>query len=234
MPSDLNDGVMATVEAKARDTRRARGLGGVYQRGATWWIRYHHRGEEIREDEWQHRPEQGRRLAQASPAGAWPESAGESVRRDQGLVVDLLDALRISYQNNGRRSLDTLDYRLAALREAFGRDRAVDVTAPRIEAYKARRLAEKKKPATVNRELAALRRAFRLAVEQERIDRAPRITMLEEHNAREGFLEPGAFEAVVGHLPAYLQDASRFAYLWAGDVERCRRSRGRTWIAAPA
>jgi integrase len=35
---------------------------------------------------------------------------------------------------------------------------------------------------------------------------------LAENNARQGFLEPGAFEAVVGKLPAYLRDAARFAY----------------------
>lgn len=82
----------------------------------------------------------------------------------------------------------------------------------RIEAYKAARLEEGKKPATVNRELAALRRAFRLAVEQGRITHAPRIRLLAEHNVREGFLEPAEFESVVTAPPEYLQDASRFAY----------------------
>jgi integrase len=32
------------------------------------------------------------------------------------------------------------------------------------------------------------------------------------HNARQGFAEPGDFEAIVGHLPDYLQDFARFAY----------------------
>src|SRR5262245_46651012 len=38
--------------------------------------------------------------------------------------------------------------------------------------------------------------------------------MLDESgNVREGFLEPAEFEAVRAHLPDYLQDVARFAYL---------------------
>jgi len=55
----------------------------------------------------------------------------------------------------------------------------------RVEAYKAHRLGEKKAGATVNRELAALRRAFRLGVKQKRISRAPEIEMLAEAPPRE-------------------------------------------------
>lgn len=139
------------------------------------------------------------------------------------LIADLFDGLTIAYRNNGLRSLATLEYRLLPLRAAFGRDRASDVTAAWIEDYKAERVAENRRPATVNRELAALRRAFRLAIEQERISHAPRIKLLEEHNTREGFLDPEAFENVVAGLPLYLQDVARFAYLsgWRrGEVQR--------------
>src|SRR5207247_3933149 len=68
---------------------------------------------------------------------------------------------------------------------AFGLDRALDVHEARVEAYKAHRLGEKKAGATVNRELAALRRAFRLGVKQKRISRAPEIEMLAEAPPRE-------------------------------------------------
>jgi integrase len=129
-----------------------------------------------------------------------------------------------------RQQLDTLTYRLAPRRAAFAGERALDVLEDRIERYKAARLGEKMAPATVNRELAALRRAFRLGVRQRRLSER----QLEERNARQGFLEPADFEAVVSHLPAYLQDFARFAYLsgwrkgevrtleWA-DVDRAER-----------
>jgi integrase len=109
------------------------------------------------------------------------------------------------------------------LRAAFGLDQALAITPARVETYKATRLAEGHKPATVNRELAALRRMFSLAMRAEMLPHRPHVAMLAEDNVREGFLEPAEFEAVCHAknaqgeviLPAYLQDALRFAYLTA-------------------
>src|SRR5439155_18017676 len=61
-------------------------------------------------------------------------------------------------------------------------------------------------------EHAALRRAFSLAVKHKLLSRAPSIDMLEEAPPREGFVEPGAFERLVAHLPEYLRDFARCAY----------------------
>jgi integrase len=139
---------------------------------------------------------------------------------DRVMVDHLLDAVKVDYQNNERRSLGDLDGRLRHLRVAFGNMRAIDVTEDRIEQYKSRRLIEKTergrkpvRPATINRELAALRKAFSLAVRQKRIGAAPAITMLSENNARQGFLEPADFESIVENLSEHLRDFARFAYL---------------------
>jgi len=58
----------------------------------------------------------------------------------------------------------------------------------------------------VNRELAAWRRAFRLAVKQKRIAAAPTIEMLVEDNVHQGFVGPEDFEAIVENLPEHLRD----------------------------
>jgi site-specific recombinase XerD len=110
------------------------------------------------------------------------------------------------YKNNDRRSLVTLQDRLIPLRAAFGLDRTLDVDEARIERYKEERRSARKANATINRELAALRRAFRLGVRQKRISRSPEIEMLGEAAPREGFVEPNQFEKLVRHLPVYLQD----------------------------
>jgi integrase len=65
----------------------------------------------------------------------------------------------------------------------------------------------------LNRELAALKRALRLAIEQERISHAPVIKLVAEHNVRQGVVEPGTFEEVVQHLPDPIADVARFAYI---------------------
>jgi len=114
---------------------------------------------------------------------------------------------------NGRRSLKTLRFYIAALRSAFVGSRALDVTEERIARYTRARLAEGYASATINRELAALRRAFRLAVRQKRLSAAPTIALLAEHNVRQGFVDPATFEAIATQLPAVIRDLARFAYL---------------------
>jgi integrase len=67
--------------------------------------------------------------------------------------------------------------------------------------------------ATVNRETALLSQSFKLAVEQQRLSSAPKIHKLSEReNARSGFFEKSDFEALVKHLPKYLENFARFAY----------------------
>ena len=57
--------------------------------------------------------------------------------------------------------------------------------------------------ATINRELAALKRMFRLGqyATPPKVNRVPRIPKLQEDNIRKGFLEDGQFEKIVAYCP---------------------------------
>jgi integrase len=148
-------------------------------------------------------------------------------RADRITVAALAEDLRADYQANGRRSADRLEYSLAHLLPVFGTRPAMQVTSADVTRYRAQRLAETvphncpaephrcpvTAPATVNRELAALKRMFSLAVKGERLQRMPYIEMLKENNARRGFFEREQFEAVRAHLPDYAQPPATFAYL---------------------
>jgi integrase len=83
-----------------------------------------------------------------------------------------------------------------------------------VESYKARRVATGKARATVNRELAALRRAYRLAVERKQVSpgRVPRIELFAEDNVRQGFVDYEDFQGLSTHLAPPLDDLTRFAY----------------------
>jgi integrase len=197
---------------------RLKGFGYLYKRGNLWWIRYSVRGKDFRESSGSEKDTDAMRLLKRR----WKEvGRGRFIGPSEERVMadNLLDGLVNDYEINRRRSARTLNWRLRHLRAAFGGMRAVDVTEERIERYKVDRLAEKTergkkpvRPATINRELAALRRAFRLAVRQKGIATAPAISMLQEDNVRQGFVEPKEFEAIVNNLPEYLRDLSRFAY----------------------
>lgn len=115
---------------------------------------------------------------------------------------DLAKLIQADYAVNERDSAPRLDQSLAHLRRTFGGDRVGAITGPAVTAYAQTRRVEGAAAATVNRELAALKRAFRLAAAGRLIsqDTVPHVGMLKEDNVRTGFFEPEAFEAVLRHL----------------------------------
>ena len=96
----------------------------------------------------------------------------------------------------------------------FSPDRRMNsIATADIEAYKAHRLDQGAKPATVNRELAAIRRAFRLAVDGGKLAMMPKVKLLRENNVRTGFFEPAEFDAILAAMPEQeLHAPLKFAY----------------------
>ena len=76
--------------------------------------------------------------------------------------------------------------------------------------------------ASINRELAALKRMFTLAVQAGKLSSKPYIPTLEENNARQGFLDHASFVAVSSHLPNHLKDPVSFLYLSGWRVSEMR------------
>lgn len=134
-------------------------------------------------------------------------------RADKVTVGELLDELKQEYVANQRRSGRRLEFSIQRLTPFFGPLRAMRLTAADVTRYKAQRHSEGAANFTVNRELAALKRALSLALRAERIQRVPYIAMLDEHNVRTGFFEREQFEAVRALLPGYLRPVVTFAYI---------------------
>lgn len=127
--------------------------------------------------------------------------------------ADLAAAEVSDYETNGRKSIKDLQGRLALhILPVFGNKKARDIRAGDITEYVAARLKEGACRGTVNRELTAVKRAFTLGIESEKIFRRPRISMLDENNVRKGFFEQKQFDDVLKHLPDYAQDFVQFAY----------------------
>jgi integrase len=148
----------------------------------------------------------------------------------QVTVNELLDDLFGSPEFTALKGADTAKYHAVAVREHLGTSPAVAVTAEAWDQYIAKRRQAGREDATINRERAVLRSAFKLAVVRKRLTawQVPALSRLPERHVRRVFFERDEFEAVVAHLPEYLQDAARFAYLtgWRkGDV------RSLTWSA---
>jgi integrase len=114
------------------------------------------------------------------------------------------------YQINGKRSLDKAKVSVRRLGGLFAGWRAARITTADVQQYVAHRQAEGASNATINRELAALKRMFNLAVRAEKLPSRPYIPMLQEDNVQAGFFEAEAFLAVLKQLPSYLKPVASF------------------------
>src|SRR6266568_2456776 len=181
--------------------RRPKGTGSVYKRvdSPVWWIKYSRNGKAYRESSRttdRHKAEKmlRHRLAEIS-FGAFIGPQAERVRVDE-LAEDLLRDYRI----NSRKSLDDVTARWTLhLRPFFGVLRAVDVTSERLARYVDARQKEGAKNATINRELAALKRMFHIGQQSTpvKVIRLPHFPHLAENNTRKGFLEDHQLRALI-------------------------------------
>jgi integrase len=199
--------------------KRTRGLGGTYQRGDVWWIQYYVRGQRYRESTESTKEADATKLLKQRIGEAQQPGRPIGAQVEKTTLTDLAAMVVNDYRANGRRNLDRLEDAISHLKEFFGPDRrATDLTADRIVAYQAFRQEQRHKGrtvanATINYELAMLRRAFRLAARAGKVAFRPEFEMLHVENARKGFFEADQYRAVVEHLPDYLKPIAIAAYM---------------------
>ena len=212
---------------------RQRGSGSIFRRGGAYWLKYYRDGRPVRESVAKslgRRPElvtekEARALLNkrlGAIAGGQPITIGADRVRIGALLGDLIT----EYTANGRRSLRRTRISVAHLRRAFGDARAQSLDTASIRHYMAQRQTDGVSNATINRELAALKRALTLAVQGRKILSRPYIPMLRENNARQGFFERDQLTAVSRHLPQPVRPVALFAYITGWRVSEIL---GLTW-----
>jgi len=204
-----------------------RGLGRIYLRGRVWWVQYSFRGRRIRESSESQRSADAARLLRRR-LGEIGRGRLVGPQADRVTFEDLEALIKNDYAINGRRSAERLRSSLIHLRAFFGRTLAIDITGDRLNAYVRQRLEEKPRaqPSTIRNELAALRRAFTLAIQAGRLVDRPAFPTLSVQNARQGFFEEQAVRAVVAAAPDWLAPVIEFGYLTGW---RKREVLGLTW-----
>ncbi len=210
--------------------KKTRGQGFVYQptytdkrtgerkTAATWWLQYSIRGKRYRESSGSsNRNVAIKLLKDRIGAAAQGKPVGPSIDRTR--FEDLARMLIEDYRANGRRSTDRVEGSIKHLRAFFANEVAIDITSDRITSYIKYRRDEGAAAATINRELAALSRAFRLAARAGRVALRPEITLLRENNRRKGFFEPDQYAALLQHLPDYLKPVIQTAYITGWRIQ---------------
>jgi len=97
----------------------------------------------------------------------------------------------LDHRLNNRKSLVRAERSVNHLKKRFEGFKATEITTLKIQKYIESRLEQKAANASINRELSALKRMFRLRAQQTppQVDRVPYIPMLKESNIRKGFFK---------------------------------------------
>src|SRR2546422_3718252 len=128
--------------------------------------------------------------------------AGREKPRQGGVRVnDLLDGLAKDYELHGRASSKTVQGHIKVLKNALGTRRAAEVRYDDLQTLAVDWQKDDLANATVNRRLAALRRAYNLGRRAGKISGIPNFPHVKEDNVRQGFVEPGDFARFLGYLP---------------------------------
>jgi len=202
-----------------------RGRDGQRHESAVWWVRFRQHGKTIRQST-DTADERKARAFLREREGKVALNIPVSPQGDRLTLEAAASMIRQDYTANGRKTAATLEFRLAHLLAHFGgAGRLGRLTTGAVETYKATRLAAKAAPATINNELAALRRMATLAHKHYGLVAPFGVEKFEERNARKGFFERDAFEAVCQHLRPELAALARAAYLtgWRKSELRSRQ-----------
>src|SRR5437868_13066165 len=160
--------IATTIESNEpkRRAARPRGTGSVYRQtgSSSWWIQYYRNGKAYRQSAGTPDRRRAERLLQRKlgeiATGNFLEPVAEKT-----LVKELAADLLTEYEANGRRSLINVRRNWEKhLAPRFENLRAREVRTDGLNHYITERQAEGAANASINRELAALKRAFHLGV----------------------------------------------------------------------
>jgi integrase len=194
-------------------TRRMRGDGSIYRRGATFWICVYVDGKQQREsaktgDEATALKYLRNRLKEVHAHELDPSKPFLTQRARRRSVSDLMDALQADLEIRAKwnpQAKTTSDH----VTRAFGSMRATSLRAEDVDDYVKQRLEEGYAKATINHALQLLRQAYKLAELP-----APKIRRLDDSdNRRRGFFSELEIRRVMSNLPAELSDFTLFGWL---------------------
>ncbi len=188
-------------------------MGTIYKRGKIWWISYYENGQQQWESSGSTRKKDAEHLLRLRE-GRIAEGKDPGVRYEKITLGELAYDFVAEYRLNRKKSMGRARLSVKYLLDFFGQHtRAVNINGSRLNDYvEARQAMPSRKGGnisngTINRELAALRRMFNLAVKNGKLTKAhsPYVPRLKEDNVRVGYFSHDEFLALREALPMYLK-----------------------------
>lgn len=186
---------------------------GLFKRGKVWWMRFNHEGQQFRKS-----TETGDlRLAER----IYRKVMGEIVERrwfeklpgEDKTFSEMMDKYLKEHVVNLRSERSFRGY-AKNLKSHFGSFVVSRISPMMINEYRVKRLRQGLKPASVNRELATMKKAFNLALKEwQWVKENPvtRIALERENNKRDRWLIPGEEKRLLKASAAWLRNFIFFA-----------------------
>lgn len=213
--------------------RRKKLADGTLEETGPYWIKYSQNGRAMQESTKSFHRKDAERLLKKRE-GFIASGQRVNLRLEKLVFSELLDDLLLDYRAKGQAERFAKNIVENHLRPYFGRILAIDIGTSDIRkytefrrtvnqgttTYKGRLDSAKQiaiRPAsnaTINRELALLKRAFNLGRQNtpRKVETCPHVPMLKEDNIRKGFFDYEDFLTVRQHLPADLKAFFSFAF----------------------
>jgi hypothetical protein len=162
---------------------------GTKRERPTWWIKYYANGRPVRESTGTDKASVAKQMLRARE-GDIEHGFAVNPKMDRIMFEDAAADLLKDYTTNRKQSYGDTKRRVDLhLTPFFKGKRLISITPTSVREYINVRQAQKAANGTINRELAALKRMFALAIDAGTLKHKPKIPMLRENNARQGFFE---------------------------------------------
>jgi hypothetical protein len=169
--------------------RHKRGSGTTFRRGTVWWIQYFVRGRRVRESTGLTDKADAERLLKQRIGEV---AAGRWIGPDKATIADFCGLVLGDYGYRELSDKKHVEWRYEAnIKPLLGSLLAARFGTAQVRQYIEQRRQDGAFNSTINRELAIVRRGFRLGAQEEPplVKRQPAIPKLKEDNVRQGFIE---------------------------------------------